>query len=169
MPSIALSGTIRLKYFGDEHPSVATLYNNIGGVWRGKSEFYLAQKYYKKCLDIRLKTLGGEHPEVADSYFSLGNMYKNLYKFDLAIVNYQKGFFIEKKGGFPYKIAQCFEALNKQKKALDYYIQSAEIRKNHPKVGLDDEATQESISNSKRLAKVLGKEEELPEWIKKTN
>jgi tetratricopeptide (TPR) repeat protein len=158
---------IRLKYFGDEHPSIATLFNNIGGVWRAKSEFNLAQKYYKKCLDIRLKTLGGEHPEVAESYFSLGNMYKYLLKFDLAIVNYKKGFLIDKKGGFPFKIAQCYEALNQFIEALDYYIQSAEIRINHPKLGLDNEVTQESISNAKRIAKELNKENELPDWMKK--
>jgi hypothetical protein len=52
------------------------------------------------------------------------------------------------------------------KRALDYYIQSATIRKDDPVVGLDDEATKESISNAKRLAKELGKEGDLPEWMK---
>ena len=83
--------------------------------------------------------------------------------YNKAIENFKKGYEILAKGGFPYKIAQCFEALNDKKNALDYYIQSAEIRKE--RIGLQDPATQDSISNAKRLAKELWREEELPEWM----
>jgi hypothetical protein len=49
---------------------------------------------------------------------------------------------------------------------LDYYIQSAEIRKEDPDFGIEAEATQESIKACIRLAKELRKVDELPEWIK---
>jgi hypothetical protein len=42
----------------------------------------------------------------------------------------------------------------------------ATIRKEDPDIGLEDEATKESISKAKRLAKELGKEGDLPEWMK---
>jgi hypothetical protein len=48
---------------------------------------------------------------------------------------------------------------------LGYYIQSAEIRKEDPDFGIEAEATQESIKACIRLAKELGKEDELPDWI----
>jgi hypothetical protein len=71
---------------------------------------------------------------------------------------------ILKKGGIAFQIAQCYEALNDKETALDYYIQSAEIRKED--IGLENEATQEAIINALRLAKELGKHGELPEWMR---
>ena len=82
-----------------------------------------------------------------------------------AIKVFNNGFEIQRKGGYPFKIATCFEKLGNNQEALDYFIQSAEIRKDDPEVGLTDETTIESIENAKRLAKELGKETELPEWI----
>ncbi len=49
------------------------------------------------------------------------------------------------------------------KNTLDYYIQSANLRKE--RIGIYKEATQEAISNALRLAKELGREGELPEWM----
>ena len=154
---------IKLKALGSEHPSVATLYKNIGLAWKSNGENDKALEYYEKRLSILLKTLGSEHPDVAVSYFDIGNINKSFKRFDLAIYNYSKGFSIDPKYGFPFNIAQCYEALNQPNEALAYYIQSAEIRKDD--IGLDDAATKESIANAKRLAKELNKENELPKWI----
>jgi hypothetical protein len=49
---------------------------------------------------------------------------------------------------------------------LDYFLQSAEIRKADPKCGIDNEQTKISIKNAKRIAKELGKENDLPDWIR---
>ena len=155
---------IYLKVHGYQHPSTGTSYNNLGLVWNKKGEYDKAIEYFEKSLAIKLKTLGGEHSDVATSYFDIGNINKTLNNFELAIENYQNGFLIEKKGGFLFKIAQCYEALNEQEKASDYYIQCAEIRKQD--IGLEHEATQEAIANAKRLAKELNKENELPKWMK---
>ncbi len=76
----------------------------------------------------------------------------------------KKGFLIERKGVYPFKIAECYESLNNTGKAFEYYLLAADIRKE--RIGIDDEATQESIANTKRLAKELNKENELPDWIK---
>jgi len=53
--------------------------------------------------------------------------------------------------------------------ALDYFIQSADIRKADPKCGLDNEQTKISIKNAQRIAKELGKENDLPDWIRAFN
>jgi hypothetical protein len=47
--------------------------------------------------------------------------------------------------------------------ALDYFIQSAEIRKQEPKCGLSHPFTIDSISNAKGIAKQFGLEKFLPD------
>ena len=157
---------IRLKTMGGEHPSVATSYNNIGLTWINKGETDKALEYYTKSLAIRLKTLGGEHPSVATSYFNIGNCNYELKSYLLAIDFFKKGFSILKKGGFPFQIGKCYEALDNKDLALNYFIQSAEIRRNDTKPGMENESTKKSIESAKRLAKELGKENELPDWMK---
>ena len=156
---------IILKILGSEHPKVASSYNNIGLVWDSKGNYDKALEFYEKSLAIILKILGSEHPKVATSYNNIGNIWKKKGNYDKAIENFKIGYGILIKGGFPYKIAQCYEALNEKENALDFYIQSAEIRKEDPNCGLEAESTKESINNAKRLAKQLDIENELPEWI----
>jgi hypothetical protein len=120
--------------------------------------------YYNKSLNILLKRLGNEHPEVVMSYHNIGMCLMKSNQYHLAIKNFLKGYNIDKKGGFPFQIAQCHEELNQPNEALDNYIISSEIRKED--IGLEEVATQEAIANAKRLAKELGKESELPEWMK---
>ena len=63
-------------------------------------------------------------------------------------------------------IGKCYDALNNKELALDYFIQSAEIRKSDPEAGINDESTIDAVRNVLRIAKELGKENELPEWMK---
>jgi hypothetical protein len=72
-----------------------------------------------------------------------------------------------KKGGFPLQIVKCYEALGNNELALDYFIQSAEIRKVDPEGGLDNIQTKTSVENANCIAKEMGKENELPEWMRK--
>jgi tetratricopeptide (TPR) repeat protein len=156
---------IKLKALGKEHPSVAISYNNIGGIWENKGNFDKALEYYDKTLAIELKTLGGEHPSVTTSYYNLGLCYIELKNYLLAIESFKKGFINSKKGGFPFHIAKCYEKLDEKAIALDYFIQSAEIRMTDPDAGPEDENTKESIQNAKRVAKELGEEDLLSDWI----
>ena len=86
--------------------------------------------------------------------------------FKEAIQSYKSGFENQKKGGYPFRIAQCYEELSENHEALDYYIQSALIRRDDPEAGIEDESTQQSIKACIRLAQELKKEDELPEWIR---
>lgn len=156
---------IELKTLGEWHPDVVTSYNNMGLVWQNKGEYDKALEYYQKSLDIFLRTLGVEHPDVAISYSRIGGLWKLKGEYEIAIETFQKGFKILKKGGFPFKIAESYEALGDKKQALNYFLQSASIRKDDPECGLDAEVTIESIQNCKRLAEILGREIELPDWM----
>ena len=155
---------IELKTHGEKHPSVAKSFNNIGFLWENKGDYEKALNYYLKSLDIQLKIFGKEHPEVATSYFDVGIVNECLNNFAIAIENYQKAFIIQKKGDYSCNIARCYEELDHPIEALDYYIQSVEIYKDD--IGIEHDATQESIANAKRLAKELDKEDELPKWMK---
>jgi tetratricopeptide (TPR) repeat protein len=141
---------IRLKTLGNQHPSVATSFNNIGLAWDNKGEYDKALEFYQKCLDIQLKTLGNKHPDVANSYSNIGVAWLNKGEYGKAYLN----------------IGIYLEALSENEPALKYYLQSAEIRKDDPDLGLESESTQEAITAAKRLAKELGKESELPAWMK---
>jgi len=157
---------IEIKTFGLEHPDIATSYDNIGMVFNKKGEYDKALKYHLQCLDIRHKTLGNQHPDVATTYNNIGNCQRELKMHQTAIQSFKAAFAIEKKGEFPFLIAKCYEALSEKKLAFEHFIKSAEIRKEDPDLGIEAESTQESINACIRLAKELGKENELPKWMK---
>ena len=54
---------IRLEKLGEEHPAVATTYNNMASVYYHQGDYPQALEYYGKCLKIRLEKLGEEHPD----------------------------------------------------------------------------------------------------------
>ena len=158
--------SIQLKTLGGKHPSVATSYSNIGSTSKKKGEYEKALEFFEKCAVIELKTLGGEYPDVATLYFEIGECNRELTRYSLAIDFFKKGFNTLKKGGYPFQIAKCYEALDEKELALDYFIQSAEIRKDDPAFGLDNERTKESIQNVLRIAIEMERMEFVPDWIK---
>ena len=121
-------------------------------------------------MEIEILNYGEFHEHTLEFYFLLGDCYFEINEYNEFILNYDFVLKINKTNIIGVnKIAQCYEALKDKVNALNYYIQSAEIRKEDPDAGLEHEATKEAISNAKRLAKELDKENELPEWIKNTN
>jgi tetratricopeptide (TPR) repeat protein len=156
---------IELKTLGTEHLEVARSYYKVGSVWEGKSEYNIALEFYVKCLKIRLNSPDVDSQVISTTYFTIGNCFKELRLYSQAIESYSKGFDFNCAGGFPFQIAQCYESLSDLNAALDYYVKSADIRKNNHEIGLAHSATQESIENALRLAKILLREDELPMWI----
>jgi tetratricopeptide (TPR) repeat protein len=157
---------IRLKYFSVEHTLILNSYSNIGDTWQNIGNYDKALEFYKKCLEIRIKTLGIEHPDVASEYFKIGLCNIELKYYLIAIDSFKKGFITLKKGGFPFQIGRCYEALNNKELALRFIIQSAEIRKEDLDCGLEDESTMESIQNAIRIASEINRLEDLPDWMK---
>lgn len=152
------------KLLGDNHVNLSHFYYISGLIMLNKHKYYKSIEYLNKSLTVSLNFLGEFDIGAAYTYNALGRAYKNLKKYEIAIVNFKKGFKIEQTYDYIFSIAECYEALNQTNEALVYYIQSAEIRKED--IGIEHEATQEAITNAKRLAKELGKENELPEWMK---
>jgi tetratricopeptide (TPR) repeat protein len=157
---------IELNTHEGEHPSLATTYSYIGVVLDIKGEIDKSLEFFQKSLAIQMKNLGEVHPDVATAFWNIGLCLQKLEEYTSAIKAFDKGYKIERKGGYAFRIGSCHEKLGNKKEALDYFIQSAEIRKNDPEIGLSDEATLEAIENAKRLAKEFEKENELPAWMK---
>ena len=159
-----MSLVISIKTIGENHSWVAATYGNIGQVWDSKGNYDKALEYYEKSLAISIETIGGNHDSVAKKYYNIGLVWKSKGEYNEAITLFKKVFDIQKTGGPPFQIAECYENLNNVEKAFEYYLLSADIRKE--RIGINNESTLESIANTKRLAKELGKENELPDWMK---
>jgi tetratricopeptide (TPR) repeat protein len=159
--------SIQIKKLGHLHKDVRTTYNNIISLWEGKGDLEKVLEIHLKILTLKTNDTDINYSDIATSYFRIGKIYKELSKYHNATEYLCLAYNTLKKGGIPFQIAQCYEALNDKENALDYYIQSAEIRKDD--LGLEDENTKESISNSLRLSIELDKEKELPDWIKDLN
>lgn len=153
------------ELFGESNRYQAETLSRLASYYDKSEEYQKSLELYEKILEINI--LDSNNSDITTSYFNLGISLKNLKRYEIAIENLKKGYSIQRAGGFPFQIAQCYEALNDQENALDYYIQSATIRKDDPEVGLEAESKQEAISNAKRLAKELGKERDLPDWMEK--
>ena len=165
------------------HIDVINLYESIGQVFFKKCEYELSLNYFQKSLNIYLELKGEIHPKIAALYFGIGECNKETNKFEIAIDAFSKGSFIAQKftstimysvvseniGGFSFQIAVCYEAIGKLQDALVHFIESAIIRNEDTECGIEDKSTIESIQNTIRVAKLIGKENELPEWIKNHN
>jgi tetratricopeptide (TPR) repeat protein len=156
---------IQIKYFGENHPFVLNSYNNIAWAYSDYGELENALEFQMKILNLELKKEIQSPINLAAIYGNIGYIFKQLHKYKDAIKNLKKAFEFEKNGRFPFEIAQCYELLLEPIKALEYYLQSAEIRKHDQNIGIEHKATQEALENAKRLAKELNKENELPKWM----
>ena len=67
--------SIRLNTLGENHPDVASSYNNIGEVYTNKHELDKALEYYNKSLSIKINTFGENHINSAIGYANLGELY----------------------------------------------------------------------------------------------
>lgn len=156
---------IRLKSLGTDHPDVAFSYNNIGAAWRDLGDYSQAIMNFEKSLDIRKKTLSKNHSDIANSYFNIGSAYKKLLNHEDAILFFGEGYEIEKSARFTYQLAMCHNESGNKDISLKFYIESAEIRKNNPTMGLEAVLTKKCIQEAKRLAMELGKLNDLPDWM----
>jgi tetratricopeptide (TPR) repeat protein len=63
---------------GENHPSTATNYNNLGSLYQDMKKYDKALPLYEKSLEIRENILGINHPDVAGSFNNLGFYYVEL-------------------------------------------------------------------------------------------
>jgi hypothetical protein len=97
-------------------------------------------------------------------YNEIGDAFQKSNDFLNAIDYYLLGFEILPAGSFLSYIANCYDELDEKENAFGFYLKSASIWMSE--YGIEDKDVQESITNAKRLAKELNKENELPEWMR---
>jgi tetratricopeptide (TPR) repeat protein/CHAT domain-containing protein len=83
-----------LKVRGEQHPAVATIYNDLGRACRGKGAYEKAIQYHEKALSIYRKTVGPEHLFAATASVNLGKAHDAKGAYDEAIECYEQGLLI---------------------------------------------------------------------------
>jgi hypothetical protein len=79
------------------HPLIATSYNNIGEIYQNKGDNDKASEYLFKSLEIKEQTLPPNHPDISRSYSNIGLFYSNKDDYDKAIKYFSKSLEIFKK------------------------------------------------------------------------
>ena len=74
-----------LKTYGNDHIEVATIYNNIAGVYQDQEKLDEALEWYFKDLLISVKALGTEHAGVAATYYNIGTVFMHQKDFNKAL------------------------------------------------------------------------------------
>jgi tetratricopeptide (TPR) repeat protein len=82
---------------GKDHLSVATSYNNIGGVLHAQGKYAEALWYYFKALAIYEQVYGNDHPDVAASYNNIGMVLQDQGNYPEALVYLKKALGVLKK------------------------------------------------------------------------
>jgi len=82
---------------GEEHPSVATSYNNLAVIYYFQGRYSEAEQLYQQELALSKKLLGEEHPSVATSYNNLAALYYNQGRYSEAEPLYQQALALRQK------------------------------------------------------------------------
>jgi tetratricopeptide (TPR) repeat protein len=88
---------LRQKLLGDEHPDVATSFNNLAALYRSQGRYSEAEPLYQQALALRQKLLGDEHPDVATSFNNLAGLYESQGRYSEAEPLYQQALALRQK------------------------------------------------------------------------
>lgn len=81
-------------YYGEQHPDVATSYNNIGFIYKSLKDYPKALDYFEKALELKKIIFGDCHQEVASNYDNIGMAYTYMENYAMALKNFQKSLHI---------------------------------------------------------------------------
>ena len=128
------------------HPSLATCYGNMAGVYGDMGEYSKALSFYEKDLEICQKTLPANHPSLATCYGNMAGVYRHMGEYSKALSFYEKDLEIKQKtlpANHP-SLATCYgnmagvyRDMGEYSKALSFYEKDLEICQktlpaNHP-------------------------------------
>ncbi len=74
----------------ENHPSYATILNNLGTSFKNMGQYEKAVEYLQRCEKIRRQTLGENHPDYATTLNNLASSFKNMGQYEKAVEYYQK-------------------------------------------------------------------------------
>jgi tetratricopeptide (TPR) repeat protein len=134
------------KTLPENHPYLASSYNNIGLVYSNMGEYSKALSFHEKDLEISRKTLPENHPHLATSYNNIGLVYRDMGEYSKALSYLEKALEIYQKtlpANHPLlatsynNIGGVYYNMDKYSKALSYYEKALEILQktlpeNHP-------------------------------------
>jgi len=155
---------IKIKVLDDYDPLLATTQFNIGEVLLNLNKNEDALIFFQKSLSIQLKQSTADKLILANHYKGIGFCYLNLNDLKLCLESFHMSNNMIKTTDAIFGIAKCLESQQKKDIALKHYIESALVFKSTLNSKFD--RNHYSIQNAIRIAKDLGKEDELPDWIK---
>lgn len=78
--------SIRRELYGEQHPRIGDIYNNLGVVYWRKEDYKQALNYYKK--DLKIQEITGT--TIPSTYDNIAKVYRGLKKYSLALDYYRK-------------------------------------------------------------------------------
>ena len=120
---------IRKNIFGEDHPNVATSYNNLASVYYRLAEYNKAKELHEKALMIRKNNFGEDHADVAISYSSLAPVHYSMGEYNKAKELHQKALMIRKKifGEDHVDVAKSYSTLAPVHYSIGEYNQAKEL------------------------------------------
>ncbi|CAF3569952.1 unnamed protein product [Rotaria socialis] len=119
------------------HPSLATSYNNIGGVYYSMGEYSKALEFYEKSLKVRETSLPANHPSLATSYNNIGGVYYSVGEYSKALEFYERALRVREiflPANHPSlatsynNIGLVYANMGEYSKAQEYYEKSLKIK-----------------------------------------
>jgi len=129
---------IRKKELPEDHPNLATSYNNVGVSYGDLGDHKTALEYLLKALEIRKKVLPADHPDLATSYNNVGYTYGHLGDHKTALEYQLKALEIRKKvlpedhpdlASSYNNVGMTYGDLGDHNTELEYQLKALEIRK----------------------------------------
>jgi tetratricopeptide (TPR) repeat protein len=131
-------------------------------------DFKNAKIYFERIPMVDPEFFNNPDSSMYTAHYILayGETLKELSEHIEAIKIFEKGLNLFQKGGYPFRMAECYIAINDKKKALDYLIICANIRKEDKDFGKNHTKTKEAVEMCLKLANEIKKKSTLPAWIK---
>ena len=120
---------ISTNVFGEDHPNVATSYNNLASVYYRLAEYNKAKELHEKALMIRKNNFGEDHADVAKSYSTLAPVYYSMGEYNQAKELHKKALMIRKKifGEDHVDVAKSYSTLASVHYSIGEYNQAKEL------------------------------------------
>ena len=82
------------EFYGEKHPLVAGIMNDMGALYTRQGDYATAVDYFRKVLEIRKEVLGECHPDVLMSYDNIARAFYSLEDYPSALLYIKKALVI---------------------------------------------------------------------------
>jgi tetratricopeptide (TPR) repeat protein len=152
------------KELGANHPSTATVLNNLAGLYKSIGRYAEAELLYVRSLAINEKELGANHPDTAAILNNLAELYRSLGRYaeaeplfvrSLAIKEEELGANHPDTASSLNNLALLYESLGRYAEAELRFVRSLAI--NEKKLGANHPSTANSLNCLAALYRSLGR------------